>query len=475
MGSISVQFVKWGTNLIMKSRSSFSRKTLFYFVGFSVTILLLLWLFQIIFLKYSYELYQVKNLNELVESIEASPLISLSSTLETVAYQNEVCVEYFTNSGQRLRYNTLMNGCALGKNNSDITSIENDFINSELPKKSYRLMNKEYEAKAFLYGLKMDSGTVFLYSTLEDVSGANVVLKNQLIYLTIIAILFASLIAFFLSKKLIEPILDITKKAKKLGSGTFVTFPSYDIEEVNDLANVLNQAGSEMLKTDELRRDLMANVSHDLKTPLTMIKAYAEMVKDLSYKDDQKREEHCNIIMNEVDRLNLLVNDILTLSKNEASAEELKIEKYDLVSEINEIIKHYEILKVTEDYHFDVKTPKKVMITGDKAKLNQVIYNLFNNAINYTGPDKLVTLKIIEDKEKYRIEIKDTGKGIDQKDLPNIWNKYYKNEKNHQRNVVGTGLGLAIVKTILEAHHFEYGVESKKGKGTTFYFCVEKL
>ena len=115
------------------------------------------------------------------------------------------------------------------------------------------------------------------------------------------------------------------------------------------------------------------------------------------------------------------------------------------------------------------------MINGDKAKLNQVIYNLLNNAINYTGPDKLVTLKIIDQKEQYRIEIKDTGKGIGQKDLPNIWNKYYKNEKNHQRNVVGTGLGLAIVKTILEAHHFEYGVESKKGKGTTFYFCVKKM
>ncbi len=458
-----------------KKLSSFSRKTLLYLVFFITTILLLLWFFQIIFLKYSYESYQVKNLNNLVDTIQNTPILNLSTTLEKIAYQQEVCVEYFTNSGQTLKYNTLMNGCALGKNNTEILNLETDFINSNIDAKSYRLINKEYEAKAYIYGIKVDSGTIFLNSTLEEISGANVVLKNQLIYLTILAIILACVIAFFLSKKLTEPILDITKKAKKLGSGTYVKFPEYDIEEVNDLAKVLNQAGSEMLKTDELRRDLMANVSHDLKTPLTMIKAYAEMVRDLSYKDDQKREEHCNIIMNEVDRLNLLVNDILTLSKNEANAEVLEIEEFDLVKEMKEILKRYEILKVTEDYHFEVSSPKKAMIKADKSKLSQVIYNLINNAINYTGKDKKVKIHIKEETHTYLVEIQDTGKGIHESDLPYIWNKYYKNDKNHQRNVVGTGLGLAIVKTILERHHFEYGVTSKKNKGTTFYFRVNKM
>ncbi len=458
-----------------KKISKFSKKSLVYFVSFIVTILLLLWVFQILFLKYSYEAYQVKNLNTLVGTIQKSPLVSLSTTLEKIAYQNEVCMEYITNSGQTLRYNTMMNGCALGKNSQDIKKIETDFLDSELEIKSYRLMNEEYEAKAFLYGIQIDSGTVFLYSTLEDVSGANVILKNQLIYLTIIAILFASFIAFFLSKKLTEPILDITKRAKLLGSGTMVSFPKYDIEEVNELAEVLNHAGRDMLKTDELRRDLMANVSHDLKTPLTMIKAYAEMVRDLSYKDEEKREEHCNIIINEVDRLNLLVNDILTLSKNEANADKIKLEKIDLVKEIKEIIKRYEILKVTEDYQFHLILPNKAIIEADKQKINQVIYNLINNAINYTGKDKKVTIEVKEEKDSYLIQIKDTGKGIKESEIPYIWNKYYKNEKNHQRNVVGTGLGLAIVKTILEAHHFEYGVTSKKGKGTIFYFRVKKM
>jgi len=459
----------------MKNKlGSFSSKTLAYFIAFSVTILLLLWFFQIIYLKYSYESYQVQNMNSLANTIQHANVTDLSATLEKIAYQSEVCVEYFTNSGKNIHYNTLMNGCALGKNNQEILKMEQDFMESDSLSKTIRLVNKEYEAKAYLYGIKMNSGTVFLYSTLEDVSGANAVLKNQLIYLTIIAIIFACVIAYFLSKKLTGPIIDITNKARKLGSGTPVTFPKYDIIEVKELAEVLDHAQIDMLKTDELRRDLMANVSHDLKTPLTMIKAYSEMVRDLSYKDDKKRNEHCNIIMDEVDRLNLLVTDILTLSKMQAHAEEIQLEEFDLIIEIKTILKRYEIIKETEDYHFILEAPSNAVVVADKSKINQVIYNLINNAINYTGKDKTITVKVKKEKEYFLIEIKDTGKGINKEEINFIWNKYYKNDKNHQRNVVGTGLGLSIVKTILENHGFKYGVKSIKNKGTTFYFYVKK-
>lgn len=458
----------------MKKESSFNKKTLLYFIVFSITILILLWLFQIFYLKYSYEKYQVENMDKLAETIKNAPLIELTSTLESVAYQNEICVEYLTNSGQTIRFNTLMNGCALGKNNSEILRIEKDFIESENSSKTIRLVNKEYEAKAYLFGLKMSSGTIFLYNTLEDVSGANIVMKNQLIYLTIIAILFACGIAYFLSKKLTEPIQDITKKARKLGSGEEVIFPKYDIEEVNELATVLSISQKELLKTDELRRDLMANVSHDLKTPLTMIKAYAEMVRDLSYKEDEKRINHCNIIMDEVDRLNLLVSDILVLSKMQANADEIKKEKFDLIKEIKAVVNRYEIIKETEEYKINLNTPKEAIVNADKMKLNQVIYNLINNAINYTGKDKTVTINVKKEKDSYLVEIKDTGKGINKEEIDFIWNKYYKNDKNHQRNVIGTGLGLSIVKTILEKHNFKYGVKSIKQKGTTFYFYVKK-
>lgn len=459
----------------MKSKhNSFHQKTLTYFILFSVTILLLLWVFQIFYLKYSYESYQMENLKQIATSIQKTSITDLGETLEKVAYKNEVCIEYYGDNGTNIHYNTLMVGCALGKNNPTILNIESEFIQSGVHSKPYHLVNEEYETKAYLYGVKLDTGVVFLYNTLEDLSGSNRIMKNQLIYLTIIAIIFACVIAYFLSQKLTGPILDITKRAKKLGSGTKVDFPNYGIQEVDELANVLDHAGQDMMKMDELRRDLMANVSHDLKTPLTMIKAYAEMVRDMSYKDDKKRNDHCNIIMDEVDRLNILVNDILTLSKMQANADEMNIEEFDLVRELDTIVNRYQIIKETEDYKFNIQAPKEAIVLADKQKIDQVLYNLINNAINYTGKDKTVTIKVKKEKDTYLVEIIDTGKGIKPEEINFIWNKYYKNDKNHQRNVVGTGLGLSIVKTILEKHKFEYGVKSVKNKGTTFYFYIKR-
>ena len=218
----------------------------------------------------------------------------------------------------------------------------------------------------------------------------------------------------------------------------------------------------------------MANVSHDLKTPLTMIKAYAEMVRDINYDDIEKRNNKLNVIIDETDRLNILVNDILELSKLQANATTLEIEKFDLVKELNNILKRYEIIKETENYEFIVNTPDKVLIEADKKRINQVLYNLINNAINYTGSDKKVYITIVENKKDYHIEIKDTGKGIAKEDINNIWNKYYKKDKNHKRNVVGTGLGLSIVKNILETHNFKYGVKSTPNKGSIFFFDIPK-
>ena len=350
---------------IKKRLSSIKAKTLLYLILFSVSILLVLWFCQIVFLKYSYQEYQIKNINRLASEIQRSSFVDLNGVLESVAYENEVCIEYHANTGNIYYYNTMMNGCALGKNNQEIIRTENSFIASDEQSDTYKVINKEYEVQAFLYGVKIDTGSVFLYSTLEDVGGANTVLKNQLIYLTFIAIIFACMIAYFLSKKITEPIMDVTKKAQRLGSSN-VEFPTYNVLEVDDLVTVLKNAQVEMAKTDELRRDLMANVSHDLKTPLTMIKAYAEMVKDISYKDDKKRDEHCQIIMDEVDRLNVLVNDILTLSKMQAHADEMHIETFDLVKEIDTIVKRYEIIKETENYNFVLDMPAKALVVADQ-------------------------------------------------------------------------------------------------------------
>ena len=159
----------------------------------------------------------------------------------------------------------------------------------------------------------------------------------------------------------------------------------------------------------------------------------------------------------------------------QANSDFLELEVFDLREEIFEILKRYEYLKETECYEIEVSLPNEIIVKADKKKLEQVIYNLINNAINYTGDDKKVRLNITEDKKEYLVEVIDTGKGIDNSEIDQIWNKYYKKDKNHRRNVVGTGLGLSIVKEILEKHKMVYGVKSVKNRGTTFYFKISKF
>jgi len=349
-----------------------------------------------------------------------------------------------------------------------------NFVNSDETFKSYKFINEDKHISALLYGIKLDNKTAFIYSNLEDISDFTILIKQQLMYVCIIGIFIAIIISIFLSSKITEPITKITKKAKKLGSGdTEVTFEESGIKEIDELSEALTQAQMEMVKTDELRRDLMANVSHDLKTPLTMIKAYAEMIRDISYKDHDKMNEHLGIIVDETDRLTVLVNDILDLSRMQSNADTLSIETFDLADNIKTIVNRYQIIKETEKYIINVEMPESIKIKADKKKINQVIYNLINNAINYTGEDKTVTVRVTKHKKYYLVEIIDTGKGIKESEIPYIWNKYYKNDKNHQRNVVSTGLGLSIVKEILELHGYEYGVKSVLKKGSTFYFKIK--
>lgn len=434
---------------------------------------MLLWILQIGFLKIFYERYQERTITKIANNIQKyESEASLDTYLEQVAYKNNVCIQRIYENGTQ-NFNVKMNGCMVTSTSFMITTEKKKLFNSKNNIDAVRFVNPDNEVKSLLYGIRRDKSYIYVNSSLEDLNATSGLLRGQLIYITFIAIIFAILISYFLSKKITKPIVSLTEKVEKIGTGT-VNFEKNGITEIDELADTLQYVDGELYKADELRRDLMANVSHDLKTPLTMIKAYAEMVRDISYRDKKKREEHLNVIIDEADRLNILVNDILELSKMQADADTLHLEEYDLAIEIREILKRYEIIKETEDYDLELSIPEHMIVKADKNKLNQVIYNLINNAINYTGDDKKVYITVTENKSDYLVEIRDTGKGIDAEEVKHIWNKYYKNDKNHKRNVVGTGLGLSIVKQILLAHHFDYGVHSKKNEGTCFFFRVKK-
>lgn len=455
-------------------KSNIQNQTLKCLIIFSSIILLIMWASQILFLTLFYERYQISNLNKVVFKLTKNT--HTIDEIETIAYKNNICIEYLTDNDVYV-FNGLNNNCILNSKSKSVINIINNFIEKNNYKEIIKINNPTNDAKSILYNLKLnDNEYIILNTNLEDVDSTTSVLRNQLIYITLIVLLLSIIVSTIISKMLNKPIINITKEAKKLATGNReLNIPESKIKEIDDLRDSLIYASHEINKTDELRRDLLANVSHDLKTPLTMIKAYAEMIRDINKDNEEKRNENLNIIIDETDRLTILVNDILNLSKLEANKETLDLKEFDLVELINDIIKKYNIIKETENYNFILKMPKKAIVKGDINKISQVIYNLINNAINYTGDDLTVTIEVIERKKTYLVNIIDTGKGIKKEELNIIWDKYYKNEKNHKRNKVGTGVGLSIVKNILDKHNFKYGVKSEIGKGTTFYFEITKI
>ena len=237
-----------------------------------------------------------------------------------------------------------------------------------------------------------------------------------------------------------------------------------------ELSDVLNATALELNKNENLRRELIANVSHDLRTPLTMIIAYAEVMRDLP---GENTPENVQVVIDEAERLTNLVNDMLDISKLQAGVMVKNAEVYNLTQSIQSVFERYNKLKEQDGYTIEFEFDREAQVEADEYKIFQVIYNLINNAINYTEKNKTVWVRQKVIGEKVRIEVTDSGEGIAPEALPYVWERYYKVDKTHKRAVMGTGLGLSIVKNILELHNADYGVESEVGQGSTFWFELE--
>ena len=456
-------------------RNSLKNKILKYLLIFTFVILGGIWFLQILSLDIYYELSKKSEIKNIASKVKmAYAANDYSNILDNLAYREDVCIEIIENKNISYFTDSVSRGCLIGSN--ELNSYKLSFMSSGNNSVTYRVINPRFKNKALIYGLKIDENTyAFISTSLEPISSTVSLLKRQLILTIGIVLLVAFLIAYTISKKISRPIEKITNISKKMSSGNYdVKFDTgTDINEIKELEITLNKMSEELSKTENLRREFLANVSHDLKTPLTLIKANAEMVRDLNYNNKEKREKSLNTVTSEVDRLNLLVEDILDLSKMQSNADDLDLEEFNISEVIRTIVERFNVLCERDGYSIECDL-FDFNITADKKKIEQVIYNLITNAMNYTGDDRKVFIKMKNDDRKVRIEIIDTGAGINEEDLEHIWDKYYKADKKYKRVTYGTGLGLSIVKNILNLHNFEYGVESEKSKGTTFYFYVKK-
>ncbi|MGN0679658.1 MAG: sensor histidine kinase, partial [Oscillospiraceae bacterium] len=297
---------------------------------------------------------------------------------------------------------------------------------------------------------------------------------RQFFFVGIIIMILTVFMSTLFSYNLSEPIIRISKSAKDLPKGKFnAKIEKHDYEEIKQLAETLTSASSEIAKSEDLRRELMANISHDLRTPLTMIKAYAEMIRDISGENPEKREKHLKVIIDETDRLSSLVNDILDLSKLQAGVQEMNLETFNFSERLSGVISRFDILRENDGIVVDLQVEPDILITADITKLEQVVYNLTNNAVTYAGDDNMVIVRLFRKGNMVRFEVEDHGEGISAENLPYIWDRYYKvseRNKTHKRAKMGSGIGLSIVKSVLEQHNFSFGAESVEGQGSTFWF-----
>ena len=315
-------------------------------------------------------------------------------------------------------------------------------------------------------------GYLILNTPLAPVSATVSIIRRQLIIITILLGLIAVIISMIVSDRLSKPIVRVTKDAEQLAHGNYdIQFDGSGYDEAERLAETLTYASREINRVDTMQRDLIANASHDLRTPLTMLKAYAEMIRDLSGDNPVKRNEHLQVIIEETDRLTALVNDILDLSKYENGKMTLERSEFDMEERLNEIVDRYRGLSEVSGYTFTLETDGPAPVCCDAGKIEQVICNLMNNAMNYTGEDKQIFVRLSHEQDGIRIAVRDTGKGMDQETLSRIFDKYYRSE-NYKRAVRGTGLGLSIVKAILRMHDYAFGVDSTVGVGSTFWFLI---
>lgn len=248
-----------------------------------------------------------------------------------------------------------------------------------------------------------------------------------------------------------------------------VSFNGRGYREITELSDTLNVTAQALGRVDRLRKDLVANVSHDLRTPLTMIIGYGEVMRDIP---GENTPENIQIIVDEAQRLSLLVDDLLNLSQVEAGVRRMEKSRFNLTEEIRKTLSRYQKLVEQQGYTVAFKAEGDAWVYADQVKIGHVVYNLINNAISFTGEEKKVTVCQNITASQVRIDVIDYGVGIPPEEMDSIWNRYYSKKTPHRRAVIGTGLGLSIVKEVLQLHNAAFGVDSKPEKGSDFWFIL---
>lgn len=486
-------------------RPSIKWKIVFSLFLFTGIIILILWLFQVVFLEDIYKSIKYKQLDTTAASIlKSTSNDDLEKRAENLSSKYEICIlVYDLFDNEALCNEDNLKNCWLHRyllhENPDGELVFNEELALYYQGKANDAGGQAYVINQFKFqfpntppftGDDDDKSVtmvlttsdtdghdiiIFLNTILKPVSATVTTLNSMLLIISVLILIMALILGIVISYNISKPITKITEGAQKLASGDYsVTFQGNNYKEIEELSNTMNYAAGELLKVDQLKNDLISNISHDLRTPLTLISGYAEMMRDLP---DETTPENLQIIIDEANRMKNLVNDVLDISKIQSGTNQFEMQNFPLTNCIESELTRYNKLRDKEGYNIAFHYNEMITVFGDRDCIMRAVYNLVNNAVTHAGIDKAITVvQTVNTKhKKVRISVTDHGDGIDADKLDLIWERYYKVDETHKRAQIGTGLGLSIVKNIIKAHGGTYGVTSTKGQGSTFYFELDYI
>lgn len=342
---------------------------------------------------------------------------------------------------------------------------------------------------------QFDNGDIFLMrSPLESIRTAVSIFNRFVGIVGVILVIISSIVAWYFSKRLTKPIMELAELSQKMANLDFdAKYTSGGENEIGVLGQSFNQMSEKLEQTisdlkqanyelqkdieqkekmETMRTEFIGNVSHELKTPIALIQGYAEGLKEGISDDPESREFYCDVIMDEADKMNKLVKNLLTLNQLEYGEEEICFERFDIVQLINGVLQSSDILISQKEANVMFREEGPVYVWADQFKVEQVVRNYITNAMNHLEGERVIEIKIVKEEDNARVSVFNTGNPIPEEDISHIWEKFYKVDKARTREYGGNGIGLSIVKAIMESFHKKYGVKNYDN-GVEFWFELD--
>lgn len=341
----------------------------------------------------------------------------------------------------------------------------------------------------------LDNGNLFLFrSPLEGIQESVALANRFLAYVGIGSAIFSAVIILLVSRKITEPIMELTQISEKMKhldfdakyTGKSKTEIALLGQNINELSETLEAAISELKsannelkrdiekknKIDEMRKEFLSNVSHELKTPIALIQGYAEGLKEGINDDEESRNFYCEVIMDEASKMNQMVKKLLTLNQLEFGNDTVTMERFDIISLISNYLQSASILCRQKNIKLQMDSYPPIHVWADEFMVEEVFNNYFSNAMNHVAGDMIIDVKLTLKGNLVRVSVFNTGLPIPEESLPYIWEKFYKVDKARTREYGGSGVGLSIVKAIMESMNQQYGVVNYDN-GVEFWFELE--